>query len=52
MKTNQLAGAMLAMVVFNAAGAAEIKVLSAGALEPGVEVRAQSSSQPAQPLRR
>jgi molybdate transport system substrate-binding protein len=37
MKTNQLAGAMLAMVVFNAAGAAEVKVLSAGALEPGMK---------------
>jgi len=40
MKTNQLAGAMLAMVVFNAAGAAEIKVLSAGALEPGMKAAA------------
>ena len=37
MKTNQLAGAMLAMVVFNSAGAGEIKVLSAGALEPGMK---------------
>lgn len=37
MKTNQLAGAMLAMVVFNAADAAEVKVLSAGALEPGMK---------------
>jgi molybdate transport system substrate-binding protein len=40
MKTNQLAGAMLAMVVFNAAGAAEVKVLSAGALEPGMKAAA------------
>jgi len=40
MKTNQLAGAMLAMVVFNAAGAAEVKILSAGALEPGMKAAA------------
>ena len=40
MKTNQLAGAMLAMVVFNAADAAEVKVLSAGALEPGMKAAA------------
>ena len=40
MKTNQLAGAMLAMVVYNAAGAAEVKVLSAGALEPGMKAAA------------
>ena len=40
MKTNQLAGAMLAMVFFNAAGAAEVKVLSAGALEPGMKAAA------------
>ena len=40
MNTNQLAGAMLAMVVFNAASAAEIKVLSAGALEPGMKAAA------------
>jgi len=40
MKTKQLAGAMLAMVVFNAAGAAEVKVLSAGALEPGMKAAA------------
>jgi molybdate transport system substrate-binding protein len=36
MKTKQIAGAVVAMVVFNAAGAAELKVLSAGALEPGM----------------
>ncbi|HEV8111075.1 MAG TPA: substrate-binding domain-containing protein [Burkholderiales bacterium] len=37
MKTKQIAGAVVAMVVFNAAGAAELKVLSAGALEPGMK---------------
>lgn len=37
MKTKQVAGAILATAVFNVAGAAEVKVLSAGALEPGMK---------------
>ena len=40
MKTKQVAGAILATVVFNVAGAAEVKVLSAGALEPGMKAAA------------
>jgi len=40
MKTKQVAGAILATFVFNVAGAAEVKVLSAGALEPGMKAAA------------
>jgi molybdate transport system substrate-binding protein len=40
MKTKQLAGAVMAVAVFHLAGAAEIKVLSAGALEPGMKAAA------------
>ena len=40
MKTRQIAGAALAMVVLNSAGAAEVRVLSAGALEPGMKAAA------------
>ena len=37
MKPKRIAAAVIAMVSFTAAGAAEIKVLSAGALEPGMK---------------
>lgn len=40
MKPKRIAVAVLAMVFFTAAGAAEIKVLSAGALEPGMKAAA------------
>jgi molybdate transport system substrate-binding protein len=40
MKTKQVAGAILATVVLSTAGAAEVKVLSAGALEPGMKAAA------------
>jgi molybdate transport system substrate-binding protein len=40
MKPKRIAGAVIAMVSFTAAGAAEIKVLSAGALEPGMKAAA------------
>ena len=40
MKTKELAGAVLVAAFFHVAGAAEIKVLSAGALEPGMKAAA------------
>ena len=42
MKTKCIAAAALGMVFFNAAGAAEIKVLSAGAVEPGLKAAASA----------
>ena len=40
MKTKQLAAAVLALAAFQIGGAAEVKVLSAGALEPGMKAAA------------
>jgi molybdate transport system substrate-binding protein len=40
MKATQLAGAAIAMVFLNCAAGAEVKVLSAGALEPGMKAAA------------
>lgn len=42
MKPKQLAGAVMAVAVFQFAGAAEIKVLSAGAVEPGLKAAASA----------
>jgi len=40
MKSRQLAAAAISMAVFHAVGAAEVNVLSAGALEPGMKAAA------------
>jgi len=42
MKPKQLAGAAMAVAVFHVASAAEIKVLSAGAVEPGLKAAASA----------
>ena len=42
MKPRQLAGAVMAVTVFHVASAAEIKVLSAGAVEPGLKAVASA----------